>query len=250
MIKLQHHDDELVAQIRGNIRAEGRMFGSLLITVLIVSVLFVGILEFHLPLESTGMAALAVLLIWIAFVFRIQTTVHPVAGLLDENTLRKTIDDQHRRWRWMYTFNFIVVGISAAIITTVVLRLAGHLPVRPGPLFTGHTLPIPGAMVSILVVVVDLAFFAVVAAFQVCFGPSFLSRARRRALNDEHTRALQHSAAMFGYLLCVISMCTVLCAIAIRPQWGLVIMPGAIAATVILPGLYFLVRQWRAGRDG
>jgi hypothetical protein len=250
MIDLQHHDDELVAHIRGNIRAEGRMFGSLLITVLIVSALFVGILEFHLPMESTGMAALAVLLIWIVFVFRIQATVRPIAGPLDEKILRKTIDDQHRRWRWMYTFNFIVIGISAAMITAVVLLLAGHPPARPGPLFAGHPLPIPNPMVSVLIVVVDLAFFAVVAAFQVCFGPGFLSGARRRALNDEHTSALQHSAAMFGYLLCVISMCTVLCAIAIRPQWGLVMMPGAIAVAVILPGLYFLVRQWRAGRDG
>jgi hypothetical protein len=109
---------------------------------------------------------------------------------------------------------------------------------------------IPGPLVSVLVAVVDLAFFAIVAAFQVCFGPGFLRGARRRALNDEHTRALQHSAAMFGYLLCVILMCAVLVALAIRPQWGLVIMPGAIAVVVILPGLTFLVRQWRAGCDG
>jgi Na+/H+ antiporter NhaD/arsenite permease-like protein len=96
----------------------------------------------------------------------------------------------------------------------------------------------------------DFAFFAVIAVLQVCFGPGFLTRARRRALNDEHTRALQHSAAMFGYPLCVILMCAVLCAMAIRPQWGFVVTPGAIAAAVILPGLYFLIRQWRAGRDG
>jgi hypothetical protein len=105
-------------------------------------------------------------------------------------------------------------------------------------------------MAGMLVTVVDLACFAVVAALQVCFGPGFLRRASRRALNDEHTSALQHSAAMFGYLLCVILMCAVLAVLAIRPQWGLVVMPGAIAAAVILPGLYFLIQQWRAGRDG
>jgi hypothetical protein len=137
----------------------------------------------------------------------------------------------------MYTFVFIIVGGLAAMITGSVLFLAGHHLVRSGQ------------MVSVLVVVADLAFFAVVAAFQVCFGPGFLTRAHRRALNDEHTRALQHSAAMFGYLLCVILMCAVLAIMAIHPQWGLVIMPGAIAAAVILPGLHFLILQWRAGRE-
>src|SRR5664279_5652306 len=95
-------DAELVAQVRSNIRIEGRMYWSVLITFLIISALFVGILEFHLPMESTGMAALAVLLLWIAFVFRIQRTIQPIAGPIDEKTLRKTIDDQHRRWRWIY----------------------------------------------------------------------------------------------------------------------------------------------------
>ena len=130
-----------------------------------------------------------------------------------------------------------MVGGMAAMITAMALFLAGH----------HHT---SDAMVSVLVVVMDLALFAVVAAFQVCFGPGFLKRAYRRALNDEHTRALQRSAAMFGYLLCVILMCAALCILTIRPQWNLLIMPGAIAAAVILPGLYFLIRQWRAGRDG
>jgi hypothetical protein len=96
----------------------------------------------------------------------------------------------------------------------------------------------------------DFAFFAVLAVFQLCFGPGFLSSARRRALNDEHTRALQHNAAMFGYPLCVILMCAVLCVLTIRPQWGLVVMPGTIATVAILPGIYFLILQWRAGRDG
>ena len=251
VIEPRNGDDELVARIRNNIGAEGRIYWSLMIAFLIISLFFLGILEFHLPMESTGIAALAVLLIWIALVSRIQRGIQPVALADDkEEILRRTIDDQHRRWRWMYTFTFIMVGGFAGMITGMVLFLAAHLPARPGSQFAGHPLLIAVPRFSILVVAVEFAFFAVIAAFQVCFGPRFLTRASRRALNDEHTRALQHSAAMFGYLLCVILMCAVLCAIAVRPQWGLVAMPGTIAASIILPGLYFLVRQWRAGRDG
>jgi hypothetical protein len=238
MIDRRDKDDGRVAQIRRGIRAENRRFWSLLVAFLIISAIFAGILQFHLPLETGGIAALAVLLVWIGFMFRNLGTVPSAAEPYDEEILRRTIDDQHRRWRWIYTFVFIVVGGLAAMITGLELFLASH-----------H-LPKSGPMVSVLVVVADLAFFAVTAAFQVCFGPGFLTRAHRRALNDEHTRAMQHSAAMFGYLLCVILMCAVLAIVAIQPQWGLVIMPGAIAAAVILPGLYFLMRQWRAEHDG
>jgi hypothetical protein len=238
MLGLKDDDDDRVAKIRNNIRVEERFAWSGLIAFAFIAMLFLGILEFHLPRESTGMAAFAVFLAWVVFVFRGQTTMQHIAGLQDEETLRRTIDDQHRRWRWIYIFIFILVGCLAAMITGSVLLPAAHPLARPG------------SMAGMLVTVVDLACFAIVAALQVCFGPGFLRGTHRRALNDEHTRALQQSAALFGYLLCVILMCAVLVVMALRPQWGLVIMPGIIAVAVISPGLYFLIRQWRAGRDG
>ncbi len=105
----------------------------------------------------------------------------------------------------------------------------------------------PPPLVAVLAVYLVMA--AIRAAFQACFGPAFLTGAYRRALN-ELTRAMQCSAAMFGYPVSVVAMCAVFAAMMIRPQWGLAAMPGAIGAAVILPGLYFLVRQWRAGRNG
>jgi hypothetical protein len=257
MAGLQEKDDALVTQIRSNIRVEGRIFWSLLIAFLIISALFLGMLEFHMPMETTGAVAFGVLLVWIVLVFRVQTGVQPVAGPIDEETLRKTIDDQHRRWRWYFSFVFIVVGglaavltFSAAITLGVSHPFASHSLSKSDPLvafFADHPLARSAPLVS---TALDFAFLVVFAVFQVCLGPGFLKRARRRALNDEHTRALQHSAAMFGYPLCAILMCAVLCAMTLRPQWGLLTMPGAIAAAVILPGIYFLLLQWRAGRDG
>jgi hypothetical protein len=236
MLGLKDDDDDRVAKIRNNIRIEERIAWSSMLAFAIIFALFLGALEFHMPMESTGIAALIILLVWIVMVFRIQAAVQHVVGPYDEKILRKTIDDQHRRWRWIYIFIFILVGGLAAMITGSVLLLAAHPLARPG------------SMAGILIM--DLACFAIMAALQVCFGPGFLRRASRRALNDEHTSALQHSAAMFGYPLCVILMCAVLVVMALRPQWGLVIMPGIIAVAVISPGLYFLIRQWRAGRDG
>lgn len=232
-------DDQRVARVRNNIRAEGRRAWSTLAMMVIVSAIFFGALEFHIPLESAGIAALAVLLVWLAAVFLDSRKIQPGTGHDDEDVLRKTIDDQHRRWRWLYAFSFFVVAALAAGMTFA-LSMAGarHILLNGGRM---------GAAMSAQSL--DLSAFAILAALQICFGP-FLGRTYRRALNDELTRTMQRSAAMFGYILSVVVMCALLAVTAFRPQWGLVSMPGAIAALIILPGFYFLVLQWRAGRDG
>jgi len=237
MTEFRDRDDALVAQVRRSIRIQERMYGSLLITFLIVSALFLGILEFHLPLQSTGLAALAVLLVWIAMVFHWLRAAPQTGGHYSEDILRRTIDDQHRRWRWLYVFVFLNV-VFYAIPVSLALALPGvrHTPWGANPVAAVFSL--------------ELAGVAVFAVLQVCFGPGFLTRSTRRVLNDELTRAMQRSAAMFGYILSVAGMCLALAAAAIRPQWGLAAMPGVIAAAVILPGLYFLILQWRAERDG
>jgi hypothetical protein len=237
MIDRGHSDDALVARIRSSIRAEGRLFWSLLAAVLAMSAIFFCVPQFHISLESAGIAALAVLLVWIAIVFWTKSTVPLVGADYDESVLRRTIDDQHRRWRWLFLFVFAAVGGLAIAISLSVLR--------PG---AGAALPSHNPLV--LVMATDLAMAAVFAVFQVCFGPNFLSPTWRRALNDEFTRALQNSAATFGYIFCVIAMGAISVTGLFRPQWGIAVMPGAVAAAIILPGLYFLVRQWRAERDG
>jgi hypothetical protein len=237
MIDQRDNDDELVAQVRRSIRIQGRVFGSLLVMFLSVSAIFLGILKFHLPRESAEIAALIVLLIWITTVFRFLRTAPLAGGPYSEEVLRRTIDDQHRRWRWFYVFTFLNV-----VIYTIPVSLALAFPgARHAPL---------GADPVAAVFSMNLAAVAVFAVLQVCFGPSFLTRTYRRILNDELTRTMQRSAAMFGYIFSVVLMCLALGAATIRPQWGLAAMPGAIAAAVILPGLYFLILQWRAGRDG
>lgn len=250
----RNRDDELAAQLRNAIRAESRKFWSLLVMFLIWSAIFVGILKFHLPLESGGMAALAVLILWIVAMFRFTGDSLPADGHYSEEVLRRTIDDQHRRWRWFYAFIFAFVG-GCAIATSFMLvhpflglahPSAGHALSRLNPLVAALARTDPAVMAPAMYLIMA----AVVAALQVCFGPGFLKGAYRRALNDELTRAMQRSAAMSGYLFCVVAMCAVFGAMVFRPQWGLIAMPGAIGASVILPGLYFLFLQWRSERDG
>ena len=227
-------DDALVARIRSSIRAEERFYWSLLIMLLAWSAIFAGVLQLHIPLQTGGFAALAVLIAWLvaAFVSRSGNTIAPARADYSEDILRRTIDDQQRRWRWFYAFVFVFVGGFAVATSLALLRTDR----------TGHILALTWAP--------DLIMAAAFAAFQVCFGPSFLTRAYRRALNDELTRAMQRSAAMFGYLFSVIALGVLLVASLIRPQWGVAAMPGALAAAVILPGLYFLFLRWRAGGDG
>jgi hypothetical protein len=64
------------------------------------------------------------------------------------------------------------------------------------------------------------------------------------------TRAQHAKVAQFGYLLAVIEMCVILAAAAYRPLWGIASLPFAVSAAIMLPGVYFLILQWRAGRDG
>jgi hypothetical protein len=233
-------DGERAAKVRNNIRLEGRRAWSTLAMMAAVAAIFLGVLEFRVPLESAGIAALGVLVVWLAAVFLDGRKISPGATNNDEDMLRKTIDDQHRRWRWLYAFSFFVVAALAAVMTSAFLFSGAHRAPwsidRMGAALSAQSL--------------TLAFFAILAALQVCFGPGFSARSYRRALNDELTRTMQRSAATFGYILAVVAMCGLLGAAAFRPQWGLAAMPGVIAAVVILPGLYFLVLQWRAGRDG
>jgi hypothetical protein len=239
VIGLREEDGATVARVRNNIRIQGRIAWSLLATLAVMSAMFVAVLEFHMPLDNASLVVLGVLLLWLAIAFYSGRSFAPGADDQDERILRKTIDDQHKSWRWRYALIFFIVTAFAGLVTFA-LSLSGlhHTMVSGDPASAGTS--------------INFAWFAILAALQICFGPDFgvRSRAYRRALNDELTRMMQRRTAMFGYVLCVVVLCTLLGVTAFRPQWGLVAMPGAIAAVIVLPGLYFLVLQWRAGRDG
>lgn len=243
-VRVERHpsDEEIVAAIEKRSRIETRLMWTILALFAVMIAILFGGRTLHLPMELTGGIAFALLLVWVYFMFRTVSHLSVLpqpAHEFDENILRKTIDIQHRRWRWVFILLFFALIQFAVQLTESVLRNIGTaVPMsseeRFGSVFFAGI----------------FAFFALLVMLQVCFGLNFFVRSYRHAVNDELSRAQQHRAAMFGYILSVNAMCGVMVTQIHHAPWGLVALPGTIAAVVILPGIYFLILQWRAGRDG
>ncbi len=234
-------DDEIIAKVERAARAQGRMSWTVLLAFAAITALLAGGFVLHLPREVVGAPAFLVLLVWIVSVFLNRDYLPPSAeAFSDENLLRKTLDAQQQRFRWMYVFWFALLILFAAMTTITIL-------LRRNAAVARHIHDIvdrPAAMV----LAIELSVGALLMALMVCFGPMFLKAPLRRALNDELTRAQQHRAAIFGYILSVFALCAVLIAQLVHASWGALASPGAIAAVIVLPGVYFLIQQWRAGR--
>lgn len=239
MIERHPSDEEIIAKMEKSSRAQWRLVRtSLFMLAGMVAILFGG-MWLHLPMQLLGGVASALLLIWLVSVFRNRDYLPPPEAYFDETILRKTIDIQHRRWRWSFVLFFGLIVEMTLQLTHNILRTS-HAALQAG--YDEHFADI--------MVAGAFGFIALTTMLQVCFGPGFLMRYYRRALNDELTRSQQHRAAKLGYILAVVAMCAVLVAAMYRTSWGILALPGAIAAVIVLPGFYFLILQWRAGRDG
>lgn len=240
MIERDPSDNEIIARMEKSTRAEWRLVRTAFLLFAVLAAILFGGTWLHLPMALLGGVAFVLLLAWVLSVFRSRDYLPvPPEAYFDESILHKTIDIQQRRWRWIYVLYFGLVVQQTWGLTHTILRTS-RADLMAGSEKTFGLAVIAGA----------LAFIALMSALMVCFGPTFLNGPQRRALRDELTRSQQHRAAMFGYILSVIAMCAVLTAQLYHPPWGLAALPGAIAAVVILPGIYFLILQWRAGHDG
>ena len=225
-------DTEIIAQDERSHRAALLTLASVAISMVTVFlILYAG----QRNLFSMWWANVLATVVFFAWLLIVLTHIKPWSEVpvdgFDEAYLRKTIDVQHRRWRFVILSLLLNVCVIAASLTISILRLRNE----------GFFLSLIAAM---------YAFMALMAVLAISFGPGFLVPSNRRALNDELTRAQQARTAKFGFILAVVAMCGVLVAAAYKPHWGLAALPGAIAAVIALPGIYFLILQWRAGRDG
>ncbi len=221
-------DHEIIARMERAARAQGRMLWTVMLAFAVIIALLAGGFVLHLPREVVGAPAFLVLLAWIVSVFLNRDYLPPSADAFsDADLLRKTLDAQQQRFRWMYVFWFALLILFAAMTTMTIL-----LPRNAA--FARHLHDIvdrPGAMAP----AIELSVFALLMALMVCFGPMFLKGPLRRALNDELTRAQQHRAAIFGYILSVIALCAVLIAQLVHASWAALALPGTIAAVIVLP---------------
>lgn len=146
-----------------------------------------------------------------------------------ERILRKQIDDHNQRAQYLY------------------LLLAGSIALDAWAL-PASDLPVPGADVSAWVSPAGFAFAILGLGALVCFGPCFMRTARRRALNDEWTRAMRGRAATIGYMLSVAALGAIYLVSLYRPEWNSAVLPPIMAGVVVIPTFVFLTQQWRAGR--
>lgn len=239
MIDQKLSDDEMIAEERRSYRAQARLLSLTFALFVAMGAVFFGGTALHLPSGPIGGVALALLLLWVVSVFRNPSFIPPPEAYLNENILRKMIDDHHRRWRWMFALFFGLLAMLAGELTLVFLHASKA------------TFPFGGdARFGFTLFAAVFAFVALLTVLQVCFGPGFVSSTYRKALNDELTRAHQRRTAMFGYILAVMAMSAVLMVAMYKPQWGIAALPGVIAAVIALPGFYFLILEWRADRNG
>jgi len=149
--------------------------------------------------------------------------------------LRKTVDIQHRRWR--YAIIILLLGLCelAGLLTHSILKTSPPHSLNSGlgsVLFSG-----------------TFAVIAFLSVLTVVFGPGFFLPFYRRALNDELLRALHARVARFGYVLTIIEVSAVLVMAAYKPQLVVAALPSVIAAAIALPGIYFLILDWRTDRN-
>lgn len=236
----QPSDETIIDQDKNRFRAQvqtlATLFGSFLALSAIGGVFLLAQRAHVFPAWLADTLTAAFLLLAVVVVFTSFNRNHVYLSdaaeyLQDENYLRKTIDMQHLRWRIQIAFLLFNLVVIAGVLTSTLLG---------GPQLTP-----PVALFAISYVLV-----AVAGGSAIAFGPGFMLPHFRRALNDELTRAQQAKAVRLGFFLAIAAMGGVLIAAICKPLWGIAALPGALAAAIILPGIYFLTLQWLSGRDG
>ena len=177
-------------------------------------------------LEPITLALVISLLIVLAF----RIFARPPKEAMSERILRKQIDDHQKRWRFLY----ILIAIMAIVLGT--LPLSPHFR-SPG---VNSTLWLPHA---------SFVFVALMSALIICFGPGFLNASFRNAMNDELTRALRARASRLGFLIAVAGMGASYLVALYKPEWSVFVLSPVIAAAIAVPALYFVILDWRAGRN-
>lgn len=143
-------------------------------------------------------------------------------------SLRQHIDEHHRRWRFL-TCALLCFALNGTLWTSEIVA-----PLKPAAVMR------LGAHVFMLLML----------ALLVCFGPGFLRKVYRETLNDELTRALRARALRLGYLTAIVVLAASFLLTVYNPVITTAVMSWGLFSTIAVPALYFVILDWRAGRDG
>lgn len=125
-------------------------------------------------------------------------------------------------------------NLSSAILLLSALLIAYRLSVEAHPNF---------ALMAIFV------FMIVMFGAMVCFGPGYLRKDYRDALDDELLRAMRGRAARVGYITMIVLAAAAYPLIALYPALALTIWPFLLLAGVAVPTAYFVFLHWTASGD-
>jgi hypothetical protein len=97
----------------------------------------------------------------------------------------------------------------------------------------------------------QIAFVLIVlaAALMVVWGPGFLNPRFRRASSDEFSKALRGRAAALGYMVAMAVLGIDFCISEFAPVHTAEAIPLSLAAAFVVPALYYVIADWRAGRE-
>lgn len=234
------NDDEIIAQWKASTRAMWRLVWILIGGLaLVVGVIAVALLTGHaeLVMSFRGQVAFAVALV-VLFVITfvgIAKYYKPPPEIANPRIVRRQIDVHHRRWR-------IILGVNLFTTFVCVFNLSRVLP---SPAAVGSMWP--------LAVGFCVALLPILFAFVLSVGPGWQGMAEpglSEILDDEFVRNLRARTMRFGYVLLMVLMGAVLLTGIVNPALTLPALCWALFAGFAVPTLYYIVADWRAGREG
>jgi hypothetical protein len=225
-------DKEIIARDERSYRALFTLVVTFLLLMGTIILLIFATRKLGIPTWVTSSTEVVLLMAWLLFIFdRVKPGMAPPDEAFGEEYLRKTIDLQHRRRRYVIVFTLAGLCNLAYILIRTLLH---------GDIIHSDLGPITWVFSGI----------ALLGVLTVAFGPGFFLPYYRRALNDELTRTQHAKVAQLGYILVVMEMCAILVTAVYKPLWIIAALPFAVAMAITIPGIYFLVLEWWASRSG
>lgn len=230
-------DDEVVAKLDASDRAVTRMLltlaaALLLLVAIYAAAYFTG--EAALVQSQSFQIAIGVLFAAgvVIVMARFGSKFRPDAAsdASGPRIVRRRIDAHHRYWRWSLVSGLVATSSWGLNFN----RLADFAREDRGlALVAGGTMIFVMALFSVLTIA----------------GPGWFSRDLHAILNDEFIRDLRARTARLGYLTMMAAMAAALFAAIWRPDLAQPALAWAFYAGFAIPVLYYVIADWRAGRE-
>jgi hypothetical protein len=236
---MNRNDDDLIARVDASNRMMWRLVWTLsgglaLVAAAVAALVFTGYAEWQQNgWFQLGVAAVVGALFLYVLVMMGRHQLPPME-VLDPALARRRIDAKQRRWRTAMLLNIFTLFICVFNIAPELGDNAGLHGILPFAL-------------GFAICALPTTF-----AFLLSGGPGLrgLGQPDMRALvNDEFAVALRGRTMRFGYLFLMLALSAVLLIVLWRPALIFTALAWALYAGFAIPALYYVIADWRAGRE-